>query len=72
MNKVWNIKNTGLHQETIDFMNNAILKMPTILLQNFTDELAINLHKSETKELLEQLMWTHNRCVAELAHRGVI
>jgi hypothetical protein len=68
---IWNVTNETLHQDTIDFMNNAILKMPTILLQNFADEIVTNLHKCETEELLEQLMWTHNRCLAELKARGV-
>lgn len=67
----WNVDNKCLHAETVDFINKAILKMPTILLQNFVDELVINLHKCETDELLEQLMWTHNRCLAELKSRGI-
>lgn len=68
---LWNVSNEVLHQDTIDFMNKTILKMPTILLQNFADNILDNLHKCETEELLEQLMWTHNRCLAELKARGV-
>lgn len=67
----WNVTNKTLHQETIDFINKAILKMPTILLQNFADKICLNLHKCETEELLEQMMWTHNRCLAELKSRGI-
>lgn len=69
--QIWNVNNKCLHRETIDFINKAILKMPTILLQNFADEIVVNLHKYETEELLEQMLWTHQRCVAELKCRRI-
>lgn len=69
--KIWDVTNRTLHQDTIDFMNNVILKMPTILLQNFADEIVVNLYKCTTEELQEQMMWTHDRCIAELKARGI-
>ena len=66
---IFNVTNKTLAPETIDFMNNIILKMPTFLLIKFKDEILFNLHGCD-EVLLEQLMWTVNRIDAEITQRG--
>ena len=65
---IFNVTNETLNKETVDFMNNAICKMPKYMLKIFLDEILFNLHSSD--ELLqEQLMWTANRVKSEIEHR---